>query len=181
MKVVETALPGVLILEPEVHRDARGFFFEGFNESQFEQTVGRKLRFVQDNQSHSLKGVLRGLHYQIAQPQAKLIRTIQGEIYDVAVDLRRGSPGFGKWVGVTLSADNRKQLWIPEGFAHGFLTLSETADLLYKVTDYYAPEHERSLLWNDPALAIAWPIAGPPILSDRDRQAPRLDQAEVFA
>jgi dTDP-4-dehydrorhamnose 3,5-epimerase len=181
MKVVKTALPGVLIFEPDVYEDARGCFFESFNEKQFEEATGRQLRFVQDNQSHSVKGVLRGLHYQIKQPQGKLIRTIQGEIYDVAVDLHRGSPTFGKWLGVTLSAENRKQLWIPEGFAHGFLTLSETADLLYKVTDYYAPQHECSLIWNDPALAISWPIDGTPILSDRDRQAPPLDKAEVFA
>jgi dTDP-4-dehydrorhamnose 3,5-epimerase len=181
MKVVKTALPGVLIFEPDVHEDARGFFVESFNQKQFEREVGRNVRFVQDNQSHSRKGVLRGLHYQIKQPQAKLIRTLQGEIYDVAVDLRRSSPSFGQWIGVTLSADNKKQLWIPEGFAHGFLALSKTADLLYKVTDYYAPRHEHSLIWNDPALAIAWPLDGAPILSDRDQQAPPLDKAEVFA
>ena len=181
MKVAETALPGVLIFEPEVYEDTRGFFVEFFNQKQFGRDVGRNVQFVQDNQSHSRKGVLRGLHYQINQPQAKLIRTIQGEIYDVAVDLRRSSPAFGKWIGVTLSADNKKQLWIPEGFAHGFLALSETADLLYKVTDYYAPQHERSLLWNDAALAITWPIDGAPILSDRDRRALALDKAEVFA
>lgn len=181
MKVVKTALPGVLIFEPDVYEDARGFFVECFNQKQFGQDVGRDVQFVQDNQSHSRKGVLRGLHYQIKQAQAKLIRTIQGEIYDVAVDLRRSSPAFGKWIGVVLSADNKKQLWVPEGFAHGFLALSESADLFYKVTDYYAPQHQRSLRWNDPALAIDWPIDGAPVLSDRDRQALPLDKAEVFA
>jgi dTDP-4-dehydrorhamnose 3,5-epimerase len=181
VKVTATAIPDVLIFEPAVYKDARGFFFESFNQKKFEQATGLKDRFVQDNQSHSLKGVLRGLHYQIEQPQGKLIRVIQGEIFDVAVDLRRKSPTFGKWVGITLTAENNKHVWVPSGLAHGFLVVSETADVLYKVTDYYAPQHERSLLWNDPGIGIAWPKGASPVLSDKDRAGTPLAQAEVFA
>jgi dTDP-4-dehydrorhamnose 3,5-epimerase len=181
VKVTAAAIPDVLIFEPAVYKDARGFFFEGFNQKNFEDAAGFKGRFVQDNQSHSLKGVLRGLHYQIEQSQGKLVRVIQGEVFDVAVDLRRKSPTFGKWAGVALSAKNNKQIWLPPGTAHGFLVLSETADVLYKVTDYYAPQHERSLLWNDPGIGIAWPKGSSPTLSDKDRTAPPLSQAEVFA
>ena len=180
MKVVATALPDVLILEPAVMGDQRGFFFESFNQRKFENAVGRKVQFVQDNHSRSSKGVLRGLHYQIKHPQGKLVRAVQGEVFDVAVDLRRASPTFGKWVGVMLSAENKKQVWIPEGFAHGFLVLSETAETLYKVTDYYAPEHERSLLWNDSSVGISWPIDQPPILSAKDRSGLPLGKTEAF-
>jgi dTDP-4-dehydrorhamnose 3,5-epimerase len=175
------AIPDVLIFEPAVYKDERGRFFESFNQKNFEDTAGFKGRFVQDNQSHSLKGVLRGLHYQIEQPQGKLVRVIQGEIFDVAVDLRRKSPSFGKWTGVALSGESRKQIWMPPGLAHGFLVMSETADVVYKVTDYYAPQHERSLLWNDPSIGIAWPKGISAILSDKDRAASPLAQAEVFA
>lgn len=181
MKVTTTEIPDVLILEPAVFKDERGFFFESFNQKKFEDIAGLKVRFVQDNQSHSVRSVLRGLHYQIEQPQGKLVRVSHGEIFDVAVDLRRRSPTFGKWTGVKLSAENKKQLWVPEGLAHGFLVLSETADLLYKVTDYYAPQHERSLLWNDPRIGITWPMDHAPILSAKDRSALPLAAAEVFA
>lgn len=181
MKVTPTALPDVLVIDPEVHEDERGFFFESFDAKSFEAMIGRKARFVQDYHSRSVKHVLRGLHYQVKQPQGKLIRVIDGEVLDVAVDLRRTSPNFAKWVGLVLSADNRKQLWIPEGFAHGFLTLSATAEVLYKVTDYYAPEHERSLLWSDPGIGISWPPDRVPILSAKDRMAPGLEQAEIYA
>lgn len=181
MKVTATEIPDVLILEPAVFKDERGFFFEDFNQKKFEDIAGLKVRFVQDNQSHSVRGVLRGLHYQIEQPQGKLVRVVQGEIFDVAVDLRRRSPTFGKWTGVKLSMGSKKQIWIPEGMAHGFLVLSETADVLYKVTDYYAPHHERSLLWSDPRIGIAWPTDYVPILSAKDRAALALAAAEVFA
>ena len=182
MKVSKTALPGVLIFEPTIHEDARGLFFESFNQKRFEEAIGRTSQFVQDNQSHSLKNVLRGLHYQVRQPQAKLVRVVRGEVFDVAVDLRRSSPAFGKWTSVILSAGNKKQLWVPEGFAHGYLVLSDTAELLYKVTDYYAPEHERTLTWNDPGVAISWPAtSAAPILSAKDQQGLPLDKAEVFA
>jgi dTDP-4-dehydrorhamnose 3,5-epimerase len=181
MKVTPTALPDVLVVEPKVHADGRGFFFESFDAKSFAAMTGRQARFVQDYHSGSAKDVLRGLHYQIKQPQGKLVRAVAGEVFDVAVDLRRASPNFGKWAGVTLSADNRKQIWIPEGFAHGFLTLSGQAELLYKVTDYYAPEHERSLLWNDPAIGIAWPLQHAPMLSAKDRAAAPLERAEVYA
>jgi dTDP-4-dehydrorhamnose 3,5-epimerase len=170
--VTPTAIPDVLILEPKVFGDARGFFFESFNQRDFEQATGVHATFVQDNHSLSVRGVLRGLHYQIRHPQGKLVRVVRGEVFDVAVDLRQGSPTFGRWVGEVLSADNQKQMWVPPGFAHGFLVLSEVAEYLYKVTDYWYPEHERSLLWNDPALGIAWPLdrCGPqaPTLSDKD-------------
>ena len=181
MKATPTEIPDVLILEPTVFKDERGLFFESFNQKEFEHIVGPKTRFVQDNQSHSVRGVLRGLHYQIEQPQGKLVGAVQGEIFDVIVDLRRSSPTFGKWSGVKLSAGNRKQVWIPEGLAHGFLVLSETADVFYKVTDYYAPQHERALLWNDLHIGIAWPLDREPILSTKDRSALPLAAAETFA
>lgn len=177
----DRVLPEVLIFTPDVATDARGFFFESFNRRRFEQATGRSGDFVQDNQSHSARGVLRGLHYQLVKPQGKLVRALSGEIFDVAVDLRRRSPTFGRWTGVVLSAENRRQMWIPEGFAHGFLVLSEWADVFYKVTDDYAPQHERTVIWNDPTLAIAWPIKDQPILSDKDRQGMPLAAAEVFA
>jgi dTDP-4-dehydrorhamnose 3,5-epimerase len=181
MKATATAIGDVLVLEPRVFADDRGHFFESFNERQFEQATGLRPRFVQDNQSRSLCGVIRGLHYQIAQPQDKLIRATEGEVFDVAVDLRRGSPSFGKWTGIVLSAENKKQLWIPKGFAHGFLALSVAAEVQYKVTDFYAPAHERCLLWNDPDVAIDWPIDRPPVLSAKDRVGSRLKETEVFA
>ena len=180
MHVMPTALPEVLILEPKVFGDDRGFFFESFNARTFAQATGLQREFVQDNHSKSSRHVLRGLHYQIRHPQGKLVRVVQGEVFDVAVDLRRSSPTFGRWVGVRLSAQNKRQLWVPEGFAHGFLVLSETAEFLYKTTDYYAPEHERSLLWSDPAIGINWPITGVPKLAAKDAAAPLLADAEVF-
>ena len=181
MKIIPTSIPDVLIIEPKVFGDERGFFFESFNQAKFESFIGRQVNFVQDNHSKSVKNVLRGLHYQIQQPQGKLVRVVQGEVFDVAVDIRKSSPTFGKWVGEVLSADNKKQLWVPEGFAHGFVVLSEAAEFLYKTTDYYAPEHERSILWNDLAIAIKWPINGEPILSAKDQQAKTLATAEHFA
>lgn len=183
MNVIETALPGVLILEPRVFGDDRGFFFESFNEAVFREKTGVALPFVQDNHSRSARGVLRGIHYQIQQPQGKLVRCTQGEVFDVAVDLRRSSPHFGRAVGVHLSADNKRQLWVPPCFGHAFLVLSETAEFLYKTTDYYAPSHDRSLLWNDPALGIAWPLPEgfvEPLLSAKDRAAKPLAEAEVY-
>ncbi len=181
MNVIQTAIPGVLIIEPKVFGDARGFFFESHNQRRFEEATGVALPFVQDNHSRSAGGVLRGLHYQIQQPQGKLVRVTQGEVFDVAVDMRRSSPTFGKSVSVMLSADNHRQFWIPPGFAHGFLVTSESADFLYKTTDYYAPEHERSLLWNDPALGIDWPLQGEPVLSAKDKVGVPFAQAEAFA
>lgn len=180
MNVVKTAIPDVLILEPKVLGDQRGFFLESFNLRLFKEQTCLSPMFVQDNHSRSSKNVLRGLHYQIRQPQGKLVRVIAGEVFDVAVDLRRSSPTFGKWTGTILSADNKRELWIPEGFAHGFLVLSESADFIYKATDYYAPEHERSLLWNDPDIGIAWPLKGEPVLAAKDRAAKRLRDAEIF-
>lgn len=180
MKITPTAIPDVLIIEPKVFGDERGFFFESFNQAKFESVIGRQVNFVQDNHSKSVKNVLRGLHYQIQQPQGKLVRVVQGEVFDVAVDIRKSSPTFGKWVGEVLSADNKKQLWVPEGFAHGFVVLSETAEFLYKTTDYYAPEYERSIVWNDPDIDIKWPINGEPILSTKDQQAKTLATAEHF-
>ena len=165
MIATPTAIPDVLILEPKIFGDDRGFFFESFNARTFEQATGLKREFVQDNHSKSAKNVLRGLHYQIQNPQGKLVRVVQGEVFDVAVDLRKSSKTFGQWVGHILSAENKKQFWVPEGFAHGFVVLSETAEFLYKTTDYYAPEYERSLLWNDPVLNIKWPIDGEPKLN----------------
>ncbi|MCC6611342.1 MAG: dTDP-4-dehydrorhamnose 3,5-epimerase [Burkholderiales bacterium] len=181
MKVTPTALPEVLVIEPQVFGDARGFFFESFNRRALRSATGLDLEFVQDNHSRSGRNVLRGLHYQIRQPQGKLVRCIAGEVFDVAVDLRRSSPAFGKWTGVTLSAENKHMAWIPPGFGHGFLVLSEFAEFLYKTTDYYAPEHERSVAWNDPDIGIAWPLAGEPILSAKDQTAARLHDAEIFA
>ncbi len=180
MKVTPTSLPGVLLIEPRVFGDARGFFFESWNEREFERT-GIRARFVQDNHSRSGRGVLRGLHYQIRQPQGKLVRVVAGEIFDVAADIRRSSPTFGRWEGVRLKAESYKMLWIPAGFAHGFCVLSEFAEVLYKTTDYYAPEHERCILWNDPELHIDWPFpGGAPALSAKDAAGTRLRDAEVF-
>jgi dTDP-4-dehydrorhamnose 3,5-epimerase len=182
MQVVPTAIPEVLIIEPKVFGDARGFFFESYNARAFAQVTGLDLNFVQDNHSRSARGVLRGLHYQLKQTQGKLVRVVRGSVYDVAVDVRRSSPTFGRWVGVELSESNQRQLWVPAGFAHGFLVTSESADFLYKTTDYYAPEHERCIAWNDPAIGIAWPLdGGAPALSAKDQQGVPLAQAEVFA
>jgi dTDP-4-dehydrorhamnose 3,5-epimerase len=180
MKVVPTAIPEVLLLEPKVFGDPRGFFLESYNRREFQKATGIDTDFVQDNHSRSAKNVLRGLHYQIRQPQGKLVRVAAGEVYDVAVDLRRSSPTFGKWVGFTLSAQSKRMAWIPPGFAHGFLVLSEMADFLYKTTDYYAPEHERTLLWNDPKLGIDWPLRGEPVLAAKDRNGASLTNAETF-
>lgn len=182
MKVIETAIPDVKIIEPRVFGDDRGFFFESYNERAFNQAVGREVRFVQDNHSMSAKGVLRGLHYQIQQPQGKLVRVISGEVFDVAVDLRKDSPTFGRWVGENLSAENKRQLWVPEGFAHGFLVLSEKAEFLYKTTDFYAPEHERCIPWNDPSLAIVWPVktGEMPTVSAKDAKGTPFNEAEFF-
>jgi dTDP-4-dehydrorhamnose 3,5-epimerase len=171
MQIIRTEIPDVLIVEPRVFGDERGFFFESFNQKRWEELTGLATNFVQDNHSRSAKGVLRGLHYQISQPQGKLVRCTLGEVFDVAVDLRRSSPTFGKWVGARLSAENKRQMWIPVGFAHGFLVLSESAEFLYKTTDYYAPEHERAVIWNDPDLGIEWPIEGEPTLSAKDAAA----------
>ena len=177
-----TALLGdCLALEPSVFGDARGFFFESFNQRRFEDALGRAVHFVQDNHSRSVKNVLRGLHYQIRQPQGKLIRTVVGEIYDVVVDLRRSSKTFGQWAGLSLSAENKRQVWVPEGFAHGFVVVSEYAEVLYKTTDYWAPEHERCVAWNDATLAIDWPLTAEPLLSSKDRQGSPFRTAEVFA
>lgn len=182
MKVIETALPEVLILEPQVFGDERGFFFESFNARRFADATGLQRDFVQDNHSRSARGVLRGLHYQLQQAQGKLVRVSAGEVYDVAVDVRRSSANFGKWVGVHLSAENKRQLWVPEGFAHGFLVLSDYAEFLYKTTDYYAPAHERCIRWDDAQLAIDWPLDGlTPQLSLKDQQGVSLSEAETFA
>lgn len=179
--VTPTAIPEVLVLEPKVFGDARGFFFESFNQRDFDQATGlRGLQFVQDNHSKSARGVLRGLHYQIQHPQGKLVRVVQGEVFDVAVDLRRSSPTFGQWVGEVLSASNHKQLWVPAGFAHGFLALSDSAEFLYKTTDYWYPEYERTLLWSDPSVGIVWPTSGQPMLAAKDVTGTLLEQAEVF-
>lgn len=180
MKTTPFAIPDVLLFEPNVFGDERGFLYESFNQKVFEEAIGRSVQFVQDNHSKSVKGVLRGLHYQIRQTQGKLVRVIQGEVFDVAVDLRKSSPTFGRWVGVQLSASNKAQLWVPEGFAHGFVVVSESAEFLYKTTDYWAPEHERSLKWDDPELAIDWPISEPPTLSAKDATATRLSDAQTF-
>ena len=180
MKVILTSIPDVLIIEPDVISDSRGFFFESFNEKTFRQDTGLNINFVQDNHSHSIKGVLRGLHYQIQQPQGKLVRVVHGAVFDVAVDIRKSSPSFGQWVGVELTESNCRQLWAPSGFAHGFLVLSDNADFLYKTTDYYAPEFERSILWNDPTIGIKWPLDKEPQLSAKDKAARPLGQAEVF-
>ena len=168
MNVTPTAIPDVLLLEPKMFGDSRGFFYESFNQRSFEAAIGGPAGFVQDNHSRSARNVLRGLHYQGEQPQGKLVRVVAGAVFDVAVDIRPASPTFGRWVGVELTADNRRQLWIPPGLAHGFLVLSDTAEFLYKTTDYYAPKHERCILWNDSVLDIRWPLSGSPILSDKD-------------
>ena len=180
MKSIPTAIPDVLVIEPAVFGDARGFFYESWNQRAFDAAVGREVRFVQDNHSASARGVLRGLHYQLKSTQGKLVRVTEGEVYDVAVDLRRSSPTFGKWVGERLSAENKRMFWVPEGFAHGFVVLSERAQFLYKATDFYSPEHERTLLWNDPALGIDWQFAGEPLLKAKDAAGSPLAQAETF-
>ncbi|TRO82723.1 dTDP-4-dehydrorhamnose 3,5-epimerase [Trichloromonas acetexigens] len=181
MNVIRTEIPDVLILEPKVFGDERGFFYESFNQKVWEEATGLKTNFVQDNHSRSVKGVLRGLHYQLPPAaQAKLVRCVVGEVFDVAVDIRRSSATFGKWVGVHLSAENKRQFWIPDGFAHGFLVLSEHAEFLYKTTNYYAPEYDRGIVWNDPELNITWPFPETPQLSDKDRTAKRFIDAEVF-
>jgi dTDP-4-dehydrorhamnose 3,5-epimerase len=181
MKATPTAIPDVVVIEPKVFGDARGFFFESFNEKVFREATGVRLPFVQDNHSRSSRGVLRGLHYQLQQAQGKLVRVVRGAVFDVAVDLRRSSSTLGKWVGVELTEDNHRQLWVPPGFAHGFLVLSETADFLYKTTDYYAPAHERCLAWNDPAVGIEWPAGVVPQLSAKDQQGVAFGAAELFA
>jgi dTDP-4-dehydrorhamnose 3,5-epimerase len=183
LKVTPTRLPEVLIVEPKVFGDERGFFMESYNQAAFEQATGAAIGFVQDNHSRSAHGVLRGLHYQIRQPQGKLVRVTSGKVFDVAVDMRRSSPRLGQWAAVELSADNKRQLWIPPGFAHGFVVLSDSADFLYKTTDYYAPQFERALLWNDAEVAIEWPLAelrGPVVLSGKDAAAPKWTDAEFF-
>ena len=180
MKIIPTTIPDVLIIEPTVFGDSRGFFFESYNARQFETLTGFSPSFVQDNHSRSARGVLRGLHYQIRQPQGKLVRVIAGEVFDVCVDMRRSSPFFRQSVAVTLSAETHRQLWMPPGFAHGFLVTSDYAEFVYKATDYYAPEHERSLQWNDPALKIDWPVQDEPLLSAKDKSALPLAQAETF-
>lgn len=179
MKVIRTEIADVLVLEPEVFADQRGFFFESYNKRTFAEATGLSVEFVQDNHSSSKRGVLRGLHYQMRQAQGKIVRVIAGEVFDVAVDLRRHSPTFGKSVTFRLDAASKRMAWIPPGFAHGFLVISEHAEVVYKTTDYYAREHERSLLWNDPALAIRWPLEGEPILTDKDRRGTPLAQAEL--
>lgn len=181
MKAIPLAIPDVVLIEPKVFGDERGFFFESFNQARFEEAIGKSVQFVQDNHSRSVKKVLRGLHYQIQQPQGKLVRVVQGEVFDVAVDLRKSSLTFGQWVGEVLSADNKRQLWVPEGFAHGFVVLSETAEFLYKTTDYYAPAFERCLAWNDPAIGIHWPVGLVLQLSAKDQQGAPLATAELFA
>jgi dTDP-4-dehydrorhamnose 3,5-epimerase len=181
MKVTPTAIPEVLILEPQVFGDDRGFFFESFNARRFQELTGLNANFVQNNHSKSARNVLRGLHYQIRHPQGKLLRVVAGAVYDVVVDVRRSSPFFGRWIGVELSAENRRQLWVPPGFAHGFVVTSETAECLYKTTDYWAPEYERTLLWNDPDLAIDWPLSGEPMLSNKDRNGVLFADIESFA
>ncbi|MET3495554.1 dTDP-4-dehydrorhamnose 3,5-epimerase [Variovorax boronicumulans] len=181
MKATPTAIPDVLVIEPKVFGDARGFFFESFNQKAFDEAIGRHVDFVQDNHSRSVKGVLRGLHYQIRQPQGKLVRVVRGAVFDVAVDIRKSSATFGRWIGLELTAANHKQLWVPAGFAHAFLVLSETAEFLYKTTDYYSPEHERCIAWNDQALGITWPDIGmPPQLSAKDAAGSSLGEADLF-
>ena len=182
MKAIPTAIAGVLVIEPAVFGDARGAFFESWNQKRFNEVVGRAVDFVQDNHSVSTRGVLRGLHYQLPPaPQGKLVRVVSGEVYDVVVDLRRSSPTFGKWTGEVLSAQNRRMMWVPEGFAHGFLVLSDVAEFLYKTTDYYAPQQERTLLWNDPAVGVQWPLEGEPVLKPKDAAGTPLAAAETFA
>ncbi len=181
MKAIKTAISGLIIIEPAVFGDDRGFFFESFNQRKFNDLIGRKVDFVQDNHNRSVKNVVRGLHYQIQHAQGKLVRVVQGKVFDVAVDIRKSSPTFGQHVALELSAENRHMLWVPEGFAHGFAVVSDSAEVLYKTTDYWAPEFERSISWDDPALGIQWPLTDPPILSAKDRQANSLAAAEYFA
>lgn len=180
MQATPLAIPDVILLEPRVFGDDRGFFFESYNEKKFQDAVGYAVDFVQDNHSRSAQNVLRGLHYQIKQAQGKLVRVVHGAVFDVAVDIRRGSPTFGQWVGEILSAENKKQLWIPVGFAHGFLTLTDSAEFLYKTTDFWSPEHERCILWNDPEIDIAWPTTENILLSDKDKLGKRLNDSEIF-
>ena len=180
MNMIKTDIPDVLIVEPQVFGDERGFFYESFNQKIWQEKTGLRTTFVQDNHSRSVKNVLRGLHYQIQQPQGKLVRVIRGAVFDVAVDIRRSSPSFGRWVGAELSAENKRMMWIPEGFAHGFLVLSDVAEFLYKTTDYWAPQYERTIIWNDPDLAIAWPFQNQPILSAKDAQGKLFKEAEMF-
>jgi dTDP-4-dehydrorhamnose 3,5-epimerase len=181
MKVIRAEIRDVVLLEPRVFEDERGFFLESWNARDFRAAVGVDASFVQDNHSRSRRGVLRGLHYQIVQPQGKLVRVVRGRVFDVAVDLRRSSATFGRWVGVELSEDNHRQVFVPEGFAHGFLVLSDEADVLYKTTDYYAPSHERCLIWNDPDVGIDWPLTGEPVLAAKDRAGLRLNEVDSFA
>jgi dTDP-4-dehydrorhamnose 3,5-epimerase len=180
MKVTRTEIPDVLILEPRVHQDERGFFLESYNRRTFKDATGLDVEFVQDNESFSVRNVLRGLHYQVRQAQGKLVQVMAGEIFDVAVDLRRSSPTFGKWFGVMLSGGGHRMMWIPQGFAHGYIVLSEHAIVFYKTTDFYAPEHERTILWNDPDLAVRWPLEDEPIVSDKDRRASPFRSADLF-
>ena len=180
MKSIRLAIPEVLLFEPRVFSDERGFFFESFNQREFESAVGKQINFVQSNHSRSMQYVLRGLHYQIKQAQGKLVRVVSGEVFDVAVDIRRSSATFGQWVGEILSAENKKQLWVPPGFAHGFIVLSEDAEFLYNTTDYWAPEHERCIVWNDPTLAINWLLTGKPVLSEKDARGATFNAAEVY-
>lgn len=179
MKATPTRIPDVLVLEPRIFGDARGFFLESFNQTAFQAVTGLDMTFVQDNHSRSTRGVLRGLHYQLQQPQGKLVRVVRGSVFDVAVDIRRGSPTFGQWAGAVVSEDNHRQMWVPPGLAHGFLVLSESADVLYKTTDYYAPQHERAIAWNDPDIGIEWPLDGLPLLSGKDQLAKPLRDAEL--
>ena len=181
MKATPLAIPGVILLEPKVFGDDRGFFFESLNQAKCEAAIGRQATFVQDSHSRSVRNVLRGLHYQIQQPQGKLVRVVQGEVFDVAVDIRKSSPTFGPWIGEILSAKNKRQMWVPEGFAHGFVVLSDTAECLYKTTDYYAPEFERCIVWNDTGIGIQWPHDGEPVLSVKDQQGQSLAEAGHFA
>jgi len=180
MNVIKTHIPDVLIIEPDVYGDERGFFFESFNEKKFQEKTGLNYKFVQDNHSRSTKGVLRGLHYQIQHAQGKLVRVVVGKVFDVAVDIRKSSPTFGQWVGEHLSEENKKMLWVPPGFAHGFVVLSDVAEFLYKATDYYAPEHERSILWNDDDIAVDWHFSGEPLISEKDAKGVSFKNAEVF-
>lgn len=180
MRLTPTAIPEVIVLEPKVFGDDRGFFYESFNQKAFQEATGLDVQFVQDNHSKSARNVLRGLHYQVQQPQGKLVRVVQGEVFDVVVDIRKASKTYGQWVGIHLSAENKKQFWIPPGFAHGFVVLSESAEFLYKTTDYYAPEHERCIAWNDPDIGIVWPFEGEPALSAKDKQGSSLMQADCF-
>ena len=181
MQAIQTSIPEIIIFEPKIFGDDRGFFYESFNQKVFEEATGLTANFVQDNHSKSAKNVLRGLHYQIQQPQGKLVRVTSGEVFDVAVDIRKSSPTFGQYVGVHLSAENKSMLWVPPGFAHGFVVLSETAEFLYKTTDFYAPQFERCISWSDPDIAIEWPIEGSPLLSAKDQQGANLNEAELFA